>query len=268
MIVYPAIDLKEGKAVRLYQGKMEQSTVFAEDPVAQACKFAEVLASQPQKNSSKGWIHLVNLNKAVAGDDTNDGVIRKIVRTLPSVKFQLGGGIRHLDHIKQALEGGVERVVVGTLAVQDPQLVAKAIQTYPHKIAIALDCLRGYVATEGWVKKTRHTPLELAQHFSSLPVAAFIHTDIAKDGTLTGPSPEAEKLARAINMPVIVSGGVSKLADITALRQKNLFEGVIVGRALYEGKFTLAAALQQALPQSLPQSTPPQSLSKKGGTVA
>jgi len=222
MILYPAIDLKEGKAVRLYQGDMAKATVFAQDPVAQARKFAE---------QGTNWIHLVNLNKAVTGEDINDDVIQSIIKELPSIKFQLGGGIRHLDDIAKALANGIERVVVGTLAVTEPKMVARAVAKYPHKIAIALDCIKGNIATEGWVKKSSHTALDVAKQFAKLPVAAFIHTDISKDGTLTGTSPEAEKLARNITKPVVVSGGVASLEDIKKLRLKNLFEGVIVGRA-------------------------------------
>lgn len=238
MIFYPAIDLKEGEVVRLYRGDMNKSTVFSADPAARAKTFAA---------DGCEWIHIVNLNKAVEGaaedGGANEAAVAKIIEAVPGVKLQLGGGIRSLAEIAALLDNGISRVVLGTLAVEKPKVVAAACKLYPNQIAVAVDCLGGMVATRGWKQTSDLTAERLAARFAELGVAALIHTDIGRDGTLDGVGPAAARLAAQTELPLIVSGGVATIEDLADLKRQNIFNGVIVGRALYEGKFTAAEAL-------------------------
>ena len=239
MIFYPAIDLKGGKVVRLYQGDMSRATIFSDDPAAQAELFAAAGCE---------WIHIVDLDKASAGkagsaSAVNEAALKRIIRAAPGVKLQLGGGIRRLADVGSALASGVSRVVLGTMAVESPQTVAEACELYPSKIAVALDCINGVVASEGWLRKSALSAASLAAEFADVGLAALLYTEISRDGTLKGVSPEAARLASATELPVIVSGGVASLAELAALKRRRVFAGVIVGRALYEAKFTAEAAL-------------------------
>ncbi len=234
MIFYPAIDLKEGKTVRLYQGRMDKATVFGDDPAADAVAFAE---------GGCEWIHIVNLNKAVGETaGKNAAALAEIIAAVPKTKLQLGGGIRSLRAVEDALKSGVSRVALGTMAVESPELVKEACRLFPGKIAVAVDCIDGRVAIRGWLKNTSATALELAAQCADAGAEALIYTDIKRDGAMSGPGTRAAELAAATGLAVIASGGVASLDDLIALKAAPL-AGVIVGRALYEGKFTVARAL-------------------------
>jgi len=237
MIFFPAIDLKDGQCVRLIQGDMDQATVFGDDPAAQARIFAEAGA---------GWLHVVDLNGAISGRPVNGKAVAGIIDTL-DIPVQLGGGIRDMETIDFWLERGVRRVILGTVALKDPDLVKQACKDHPGRVAVGIDAREGLVAVEGWTEVSEITALDLAKKFEDCGVAAIIYTDIARDGAMKGPNLEGTiSLAKAVSIPVIASGGVSRMADIDALKiaGDGLLEGVISGRALYDGRIDLAKAVR------------------------
>ena len=234
MILYPAIDLKDGQCVRLLRGDMEAATVFGADPAAQARAFQDAGAE---------WLHLVDLNGAFAGKPVNGAAVEAILAAI-DVPAQLGGGIRDMATIEAWLERGLSRVILGTVAVENPALVREAAMAFPGKIAVGIDARKGRVATRGWAEETDVMATDLAQQFQDAGVAAIIYTDIDRDGAMQGPNIAAtEALARAVNIPVIASGGVSAMADLLALRDSGVIAGAISGRALYDGAIDLAQAL-------------------------
>jgi phosphoribosylformimino-5-aminoimidazole carboxamide ribotide isomerase len=235
MILYPAIDLKDGACVRLKLGLMDSATVFNPDPAAQARAFAAAGAE---------WIHVVDLNGAFAGRPVNAAAVEAILKAI-DLPVQLGGGIRDLATIESWLERGVRRVILGTVALKDPGLVKQACRLFPGRVAVGIDAKGGKVAVEGWAETSDVAALDLAKAFEGAGVAAIIYTDIDRDGVLTGPNVAATAaLARAVGIPIIASGGVSSLDDLAALRDCGAgIAGVISGRALYDGRIDLAAAL-------------------------
>ena len=234
MILYPAIDLKDGQCVRLLHGEMDAATVYGDDPAAQARAFAA---------EGCAWLHLVDLNGAFAGRPVNAGAVEAILAAV-DIPCQLGGGIRDMATIESWLSRGVARVILGTVAVEDPQLVHDAARAFPGRVAVGLDARAGKVATRGWAETTEIDATDLARRFEDAGVAAIIYTDIARDGALKGPNvPATAELARAVSAPVIASGGVSSLGDLIALRDAGPIAGAISGRALYDGKLDLRAAL-------------------------
>ena len=235
MILYPAIDLKDGQAVRLIHGDMEQSTVFNDDPAAQAMSFV---------NTGCEWLHLVDLNGAFAGTPVNAAPVEAILKTC-KVPTQLGGGIRDMATIEAWLDKGLTRVILGTVAVENPDLVREAARAFPNQVAVGIDARNGRVATKGWAEETDVMVTDLAKSFEDAGVAAIIYTDIMRDGAMGGPNIEATAdLARAISIPVIASGGVSSLADLNALKATEVISGAISGRALYDGAIDLSEALK------------------------
>lgn len=234
MILYPAIDLKDGKAVRLLRGDMDKATVFNDDPAAQGAAF---VAAGCQ------WLHLVDLNGAFAGTPVNGAAVEAILAACP-VPAQLGGGIRDMATIEGWLTKGIARVILGTVAVENPDLVRQAARAFPGRVAVGIDARDGMVATRGWAEVTDVGATDLAQRFEDAGVAAIIYTDIARDGAMGGPNVAATAdLARAVTIPVIASGGVSSLADLIALRDTGVIAGAISGRALYDGALDLGQAL-------------------------
>ncbi len=236
MILYPAIDLKDGACVRLEQGDMARATVFGDDPAAQARRFADAGCE---------WIHVVDLNGAFAGAPVNGDAVRAIVDATDS-KIQLGGGVRDMALIERWLAEGVARVVLGTAAVKQPGLVHAACQAFPGRIAVGIDAKGGRVAVEGWAEQSDLAAEELAARFADAGVAAIIYTDIDRDGVLAGPNVEATAaLADTTDIPLIASGGVSSLTDLRRLKEApgRGIAGVISGRALYEGRLDLTQAL-------------------------
>lgn len=234
MILYPAIDLKDGQCVRLLHGEMDKATVFGDDPAAQAAKF---------EAAGCDWLHLVDLNGAFAGQPVNGAAVEAILARV-SVPCQLGGGIRDMATIEGWLSKGLARVILGTVAVENPALVREAARAFPGKVAVGIDARGGKVATKGWAEETDVLVTDLARSFEDAGVAAIIYTDILRDGAMQGPNIAAtETLARAVTIPVIASGGVSSLDDLIALRDTGVIAGVISGRALYDGAIDLTAAL-------------------------
>ena len=235
MILYPAIDLKDGKAVRLFKGDMDKATVFNDDPAAQAMEFVAAGCE---------WLHLVDLNGAFAGEPVNAAPVDAILARA-QVPAQLGGGIRDMATIAMWLEKGLARVILGTVAVENPALVREAAQDFPGQVAVGIDAREGRVATKGWATETDVMVTDLARSFEDAGVAAIIYTDINRDGAMQGPNVEATAaLARAVTIPVIASGGVSSLDDLIALRDCGVaLNGAISGRALYDGALDLGAAL-------------------------
>jgi phosphoribosylformimino-5-aminoimidazole carboxamide ribotide isomerase len=235
MILYPAIDLKDGNAVRLVHGEMGSATVFNDDPAAQARAFVEAGCE---------WLHLVDLNGAFAGEPVNAAPVEAILAACP-VPAQLGGGIRDMKTIERWIDKGLARVILGTVAVENPVLVREAARAFPGHVAVGIDARAGKVATKGWAEETNVDATDLAKSFEDAGVSAIIYTDILRDGAMKGPNIEAtEALARAVSIPVIASGGVSSLADLIALRDTGVISGAISGRALYDGAIDLAAALK------------------------
>jgi len=237
VILFPAIDLKDGACVRLVRGDMASATVFSEDPAAQARRFAD---------AGFAWLHVVDLNGAFAGRSVNGAAV-KAIRGAVDLRTQLGGGIRTRDAIDDWLALGIDRVVLGTAALRDPDLVRHAAADHPGGVAIGVDARDGRVAVEGWAETTEIGVIELARRFEDCGVVAIIYTDIARDGALTGIDAAAVGgLARQIRTPIIASGGVSSLADITALKayEADGIAGIICGRALYDGRIDPAAALR------------------------
>lgn len=240
MLLIPAIDLKEGKCVRLRQGRMEDTTVFSDDPVAVAGRWIEAGARR---------LHIVDLDGAFAGRPVNAGVIRHIANAFPEATIQVGGGIRDEETVETYLDAGVQFVIIGTKAVQETHFVNNLCLEYPGHIIVGLDARDGRVAIDGWSKLSRHSVTELAKRFERDGVVAIIYTDIGRDGMMQGPNVEATaKLAQAIAIPVIASGGISSLNDIRALRAtgEESIMGAIIGRALYEGTIDLATAQKLA----------------------
>ncbi|MES0824674.1 1-(5-phosphoribosyl)-5-[(5-phosphoribosylamino)methylideneamino]imidazole-4-carboxamide isomerase [Ruegeria sp. SCP11] len=236
MILYPAIDLKDGNAVRLLRGEMDKATVFNEDPAAQARAFVEAGCE---------WLHLVDLNGAFAGEPVNAAPVEAILKAC-SVPAQLGGGIRDMATIETWINKGLARVILGTVAVENPDLVREAAKAFPGKVAVGIDARNGMVATKGWAEETDVQVTDLARSFEDAGVAAIIYTDINRDGAMQGPNIEATAdLARAVSIPVIASGGVSSLDDLIALRDCGVeLNGAISGRALYDGAIDLNAAIR------------------------
>lgn len=237
MILYPAIDLKDGQAVRLLRGDMDKATVFNNDPAAQARAFVDAGCE---------WLHLVDLNGAFAGTPVNAAPVEAILKRC-DVPAQLGGGIRDMATIEMWLDKGLARVILGTVAVENPDLVREAAKAFPGKVAVGIDARGGKVATKGWAEETDVEVTDLAKSFEDAGVAAIIYTDINRDGAMQGPNVDATAaLARAVSIPVIASGGVSSLQDLIALRDCGAgLNGAISGRALYDGALDLKAALTE-----------------------
>ncbi|HWA43612.1 MAG TPA: 1-(5-phosphoribosyl)-5-[(5-phosphoribosylamino)methylideneamino]imidazole-4-carboxamide isomerase [Hypericibacter adhaerens] len=234
MILYPAIDLKNGQCVRLRQGDMAQATVFNPDPADQARRFAA---------SGAEWIHIVDLDGAFAGRAVNGAAVEAILEAA-NRPCQLGGGIRDLAAIEAWLARGLSRVILGTVAVRDPDLVRQACRLFPGRVAVGIDAKGGFVAVEGWAETSALTVEELAARFEDAGVAAIIHTDIDRDGLLKGVNVEATAaLARRTRIPVIASGGVAGLEDLRRLLAAGDIAGVVAGRALYDGRLDLGEAL-------------------------
>jgi phosphoribosylformimino-5-aminoimidazole carboxamide ribotide isomerase len=240
MLLIPAIDLKDGKCVRLRQGRMEDDTVFSDDPVAVADRWVEVGARR---------LHIVDLNGAFAGKPVNADAIRRIAEAHPDIPIQVGGGIRDDDAIELYLEIGVRFVILGTNAVNVPHFVGDACSEFPGHIMVGLDARDGKVAIDGWSKLSNHDVIDIAQRFEREGVEAIIYTDISRDGMMTGVNVDATvNLARAINIPVIASGGVARLEDIRRLCEvaNEGIMGAVIGRALYDGGLDLAEAQRLA----------------------
>lgn len=234
MILYPAIDLKDGNAVRLVHGDMDQTTVFNDDPAAQALSFVEAGCE---------WLHLVDLNGAFAGTPVNAAPVEAILKAC-KVPTQLGGGIRDMATIERWLDRGLTRVILGTVAVENPDLVREAAKAFPNQVAVGLDARNGKVATRGWAEETDVMVTDLAKSFEDAGIAAIIYTDILRDGAMKGPNIDATAaLARAVTIPVIASGGVSSLADLKTLKDTGVISGAISGRALYDGAIDLKEAI-------------------------
>ena len=234
MLLIPAIDLKDGKCVRLRQGRMEDETVFSDDPVAVAGRWVEAGARR---------LHIVDLNGAFAGEPVNAGVVHDIAATYPDLPIQIGGGIRDADTVQTYLNAGVEYVIIGTRAVNAPHFVNDLCLEFPGHVIVGLDAKNGKVAIDGWSKLSKHDVIDMAQHFEQDGVAAIVYTDIGRDGMMTGVNVESTvKLAQAINIPVIASGGITNMDDIRALCAvtDEGISGAITGRAIYEGTLDFA----------------------------
>jgi phosphoribosylformimino-5-aminoimidazole carboxamide ribotide isomerase len=239
MILYPAIDLKAGACVRLVRGEMASATVFNYDPAAQARQFAEM---------GFAWLHVVDLDGAFAGRSVNGEAVRAICRAV-DLRIQLGGGIRDRAAVDQWLDLGIDRIVLGTIALRDPGLVRRAAADYPGRIVVGIDAREGHVAVEGWAETSEIGAVELARRFADAGVVAIVYTDIARDGALTGVDASGiAGFAREAGVPVIASGGIATLDDIAALaaHAEDGIEGAICGRALYDGRLEAKAALEVA----------------------
>lgn len=236
MILFPAIDLKDGQCVRLRQGEMDQATVFNPDPAAQARAF---------EDQGFEWLHVVDLNGAFEGRPVNETAVETIFDAV-HLPIQLGGGVRDIETITRWLEKGIDRVILGTAAVRDPDLVREAARDFPGCIAVGIDARDGKVAIEGWAERSEMTALDLARRFEDAGVAAIIHTDISRDGLLEGLNLDATaELADAVAIPVIASGGLASIDDIKRLLEPRYekLHGAIAGRALYDGRLDTKAAL-------------------------
>jgi len=236
MIVIPAIDLKNGKCVRLREGKMDEETIFSEDPISTAGSWfsqgAEIL-------------HIVDLDGAVNGQPMNQEIIFSIIAEFPEKRIQIGGGIRSFESASEYLNEGIERVIMGTSAVEEPDMLKDFCSKFPNRLVLGIDALDGVVKTQGWLKGSGISPSELIKKFEDDPIAAIIFTDISKDGMMIGPNIEATSdLANQTKIPVIASGGVSSLDHIIQLEDKKNISGVICGRALYEKAFTYVDVLE------------------------
>ncbi|EGW36728.1 1-(5-phosphoribosyl)-5-[(5-phosphoribosylamino)methylideneamino]imidazole-4-carboxamide isomerase [Desulfosporosinus sp. OT] len=241
MLLFPAIDLKEGKAVRLLQGRMEDSTVYADNPVEVAKDF---------ESQGAEFLHVVDLNGAFTGEPVNDETIRKIVGSV-SLKVQVGGGIRSMERITELLELGVERVILGTIAVKNPGLVAEAARKYGRRVIVGIDAKDGLVAVQGWAETTEMLAIDLGKAMKTVGIESVVFTDISRDGMLQGPNIKSTvQMAQEAGLSVIASGGISTLTDLRNLQMESLqgvsIEGAITGKALYSGAFTLKEALAAA----------------------
>ena len=248
MLIIPAIDIKEGKCVRLRQGRMDDDTVFDESPVNVAKRWLDEGARR---------IHLVDLDGAFAGEPRNAAVVGEICKACGSVPVQIGGGIRSMEIASAYIDVGVQYLIIGTLAVKQPEFVDELCKRFPGHVIVGLDANNGFVATEGWAEESSVTAVSLAQRFEDVGVCSIVYTDISRDGMMQGVNTEATAaLADAVNIPIIASGGVTNIDDIDALgRERHRgIEGAIVGRALYEKTIDLAAA--QALADTYAKSTP------------
>lgn len=240
MLVIPAIDLKDGKCVRLRQGKMDDETIFSEDPVAMAEQWLRQGARR---------LHLVDLNGAFEGMPVNGDVIQRIAKAHPDLPIQIGGGIRSIETAKAYLKSGVDYVIIGTKAVVEPQFVFDLCKAIPGHVIVGIDAKDGKVATDGWAKITDHDVIDLARKFEQAGVSAIVYTDIGRDGMMKGVNVGAtQKLAEAVDIPIIASGGITNLNDIKALCAvaSSGIMGAITGRAIYEGTLDLAEAQQFA----------------------
>lgn len=238
MILYPAIDLKDGKCVRLLRGEMDQATIYAENPAEQAKSFEQ---------AGFDWLHIVDLNGAFEGKPVNANAVRNVLAAV-QMRVQLGGGIRDMETITQWLDAGINRVILGTIALKNPAFVVEACHRYPDQIAVGIDAKGGMVATDGWGKVSNTKAIDLARKFEDAGVTAIIYTDINRDGALEGPNiEETVKLAEALTIPVILSGGMGSLNDIQNVLEKADagIEGIILGRSLYDGRIDAKAALAQ-----------------------
>ena len=236
MILYPAIDLKDGACVRLLRGDMDKATVFSKTPAEQAAEF---------EADGFDWLHIVDLNGAFAGKAVNGEAVKSILSRV-KMKVQLGGGIRSLTMIEDWLSAGVSRVILGTVALKNPELVKEACRLFPSQVAVGIDAVNGKVAVSGWADVSDMQGSELAKHFEDAGVAAIIYTDISRDGAMIGANvAETVALASSITTPVIASGGVSSIADIIAYKTEEAsgVEGIIIGRALYDGAIVAKEAL-------------------------
>lgn len=239
MIIYPAIDLKDGNCVRLHKGVMSSETIYNDDPAAQALDFARAGFS---------WIHIVDLNGAIEGKPVNEAPVRAILEAV-DLPLQLGGGIRTLQQIENWLHAGVSRVILGTVAVKNPDLMRKACELFPDQIVLGLDAYGEDIATEGWVEKSGQNMVEMVQDFTDCGLSAIIYTDINRDGTGEGLNmANTIKLSKSVTIPVIASGGVGSLDDVKAVKEagKDNVTGMIIGKALYDGRITPEDALKAA----------------------
>jgi len=235
-ILFPAIDLKDGQCVRLKLGEMDSATVYNDDPAAQAKAFEEM---------GFDWLHVVDLNGAFEGQSINGAAVESIIAATTN-PVQLGGGIRTLAHIESWLSKGLSRVILGTVAVRDPDLVREACKFFPGRVAVGIDAKGGKVAVEGWAETSELTAIDLARRFEDAGVAAIVYTDIDRDGILSGINWESTiELAEAVSIPVIASGGLASIADVVRLKMPDAarLEGAISGRALYDGSLDAAEAL-------------------------
>jgi phosphoribosylformimino-5-aminoimidazole carboxamide ribotide isomerase len=244
VILFPAIDLKNGACVRLVRGDMAQATVFNADPAAQARSFAD---------QGFEYLHVVDLDGAFAGKPVNAAAVRAILAEL-TTKLQLGGGIRDMKTVRGWLESGVTRVIIGTAAVRDPEFVREAALAFPGRVAVGVDAREGVVAVEGWAKASHISALDLARRFEDAGVSAIVYTDIARDGVLAGLNIESTiALAEAVEIPIIASGGLASIEDVRRLTQRDCarLAGAIVGRALYDGRLDPREALALLRPKGV-----------------
>lgn len=240
MLLIPAIDLKDGKCVRLRQGRMEDATVFSDDPVAMAARWVEAGARR---------LHLVDLNGAFEGKPVNGEVVKAIAEAFPELPIQIGGGIRDEETVQTYLDAGVAFVIIGTKAVNAPHFINDLCLEFPGHIIVGLDAKDGKVAIDGWSKLSKHDVIDMARHFEEDGVSAIVYTDIGRDGMMTGVNVEATvKLAKAVNIPIIASGGITNLDDVRALCAvaDEGIAGAITGRAIYEGTLDFAAGQKLA----------------------
>lgn len=235
MIILPAIDIKDGQCVRLFQGDYAQVTTYDSDPVQVALRW---------QDAGSSWLHLVDLDGAKAGYPVNAELIKRI-RAATTLHIEVGGGIRTLDHVEQMLHLGVDRVILGTVAITDRALLQEALARWQERIVVGLDARDGYVAITGWLETSQVKAVDLAAELSALGVQRFVYTDIARDGALTGPNLKAlTEMQQAVTSALVASGGVSSLADLQALAQSGV-EGTIVGKAIYTGAVDLATAIRE-----------------------
>ncbi len=235
MIVIPAVDLKGGKCVRLYQGKMDRETVYSDDPTAMALKWEKMGAEM---------LHIVDLDGAVGGSPSNTEAVKAIVNAL-TIPCELGGGIRDMETIEEYIGIGLERLVLGTVAVKNPELVRQAATTYPGRIVVGIDAVKGKVAVEGWTETSGEDAIDMARRIEDMGVRAINYTDISRDGAMEGPNiRETKKMVKAVDIPIVAAGGVTRVKDLVALAKTGV-EGAITGKAIYEGAIDLKEAIER-----------------------